>query len=114
MRRPWSFKSSLGGKFLLSYLLIVLVGVSTLLVVTFALAPTLFQSQIVPILQTHPADLTTPEASQRILAIFVGTLLSALALAAVAATVTSLAMSLFVSRRITWPLRQMTKVAQRI
>ena len=36
MRWRMSFKASLGGKFLLSYLLIVLVGVATLLVVTFA------------------------------------------------------------------------------
>ena len=114
MRRSWSFKTSLGGKFLLSYLLIVLVGVATLLAVTFALAPTLFQSQLIPVLQNHPADLTTPEAIQRILAAFLGTLLSALALAAVAATGMSLAISLFVARRVTGPLRHMTLAAERI
>jgi len=114
MRWGISFKASLSGKFLLSYLLIVLVGVATLLAVTFALAPTLFQAQLVPILQTHPGALTTTEASQRILGDFLGTLLSALAVAAIAATVTSLATSLFVARRITVPLRQMTQVSQRI
>jgi hypothetical protein len=92
-----SFKASLGGKFLLSYLLIVLVGVATLLVVTFALAPTLFHAQLLPILQTHPRSLTTAEASQRILGDFLGTLFVALAVAAIAATVTSLAISLFVA-----------------
>src|SRR5450759_2527912 len=51
MRWRMAFKTSLGGKFLLSYLLIVLVGVGTLLVVVFALAPTLFQAQLLPILQ---------------------------------------------------------------
>ena len=114
MRWRISFRTSLSGKFLLSYLLIVLVGVATLLVVTFALAPTLFQAQLVPILQTHPEALTTTEASQRILDVFLGTLLSALAVAAIAATITSLAISLFVARRITVPLRQMTQVSQRI
>jgi len=114
MRWRISFRTSLSGKFLLSYLLIVLVGVATLLVVTFALAPTLFQAQLVPILQTHPGALTTAEASQRILGVFLGTLLSALAVAAIAATITSLAISLFVARRITVPLRQMTQVSQRI
>jgi two-component system sensor histidine kinase BaeS len=114
MRWRMSFKASLSGKFLLSYLLIVLVGVATLLLVVFALAPTLFQSQLLPILQTHPAALTTAEASQRILGVFLGTLLSALAVAAIAATVTSLATSLFVARRITVPLRQMTQVSERI
>jgi len=114
MRWRIAFKASLGGKFLLSYLLIVLVGVATLLLVVFALAPTLFQSQLLPILQTHPAALTTTEASQRILGAFLGTLLSALAVAAVVATVTSLATSLFVARRITIPLRQMTQVSERI
>jgi two-component system sensor histidine kinase BaeS len=114
MRWRISFKASLGSKFLLSYLLIVLVGVATLLVVTFALAPTLFQAQLVPILQTHPEALTTTEASQRILGVFLGTLLSALAVAAITATATSLAISLFVARRITIPLRQMTQVSQRI
>ena len=114
MRWRKAFKASLGGKFLLSYLLIVLVGVATLLVVVFALAPTLFQAQLLPILQTHPADLTTSEASQRILGAFLGTLLSALAVAAVVATVTSLATSLFVARRITIPLRLMTRVSERI
>ncbi len=109
-----SLKTSLSGKFLLSYLLIVLVGVSTLLMVTFALAPTLFQGQLLPILQAHPGTLTTTEVSQRILGDFLGTLLSALAVAAVAATVTSLATSLFVARRIIVPLRHMTQVAQRI
>ncbi len=114
MRWGISFRASLSGKFLLSYLLIVLVGVATLLLVTFALAPTLFQAQLLPILQTHPAALTTSEASQRILEDFLGTLLSALAVAAIAATVTSLATSLFVARRITVPLRQMTQVSERI
>jgi len=109
-----SFKASLSGKFLLSYLLIVLVGVATLLAVTFALAPTLFQAQLVRILQTHPSTLTTAEASQRILGDFLGTLLTALALAAIAAIVTSLAISLFVARRITVPLQHMTQASQRI
>jgi two-component system sensor histidine kinase BaeS len=114
MRWPISFKASLGGKFLLSYLLIVLVGVATLLLVTFALAPTLFQAQLLPILQTHPEALTTSEASQRILGDFLGTLFVALAVAAIAATVTSLAISLFVARRITGPLQQMTQASERI
>ncbi len=114
MRWRISFRASLSSKFLLSYLLIVLVGVATFLVVVFALAPALFQAQLVPILQTHPAALTTAEAIQRILGVFLGTLLSALAVAAIAATITSLAISLFVARRITLPLRQMTQVSQRI
>ncbi len=114
MRWRISFKASLGGKFLLSYLLIVLVGVATLLLVTFALAPTLFQAQLLPILQTHPNTLTTTEASQRILGDFLSTLFVALAVAAIAATVTSLAISLFVARRITGPLQQMTQASERI
>ena len=114
MRWRMAFKTSLSGKFLLSYLLIVLVGVGTLLLVVFALAPTLFQAQLLPILQTHPAALTTSEASQRILGAFLGTLLLALAVAAVVATVTSLATSIFVARRITIPLRLMTQVSERI
>jgi signal transduction histidine kinase len=114
MRWRMSFKASLGGKFLLSYLLIVLVGVATLLVVTFALAPTLFQAQLLPILQTHPNTLTTTEATQRILGDFLGTLFVALAVAALIATVTSLAISLFVARRITGPLQQMTQASERI
>lgn len=114
MRWSLSFKASLGGKFLLSYLLIVLVGVATLLAVTFALAPTLFQSQLRSVLETHPASMTTAEASQRILGSFLGTLLVALALAALAAFVTSLVMSLFVARRITVPLWNMTRVSERI
>jgi two-component system sensor histidine kinase BaeS len=114
MRWRMSFKASLGGKFLLSYLLIVLVGVATLLVVTFALAPTLFQAQLTPILQTHPNALTTAEATQRILGDFLGTLFAALAVAAIVATVTSLAISLFVARRITGPLQQMTQASERI
>ena len=114
MRWRMAFKTSLNGKFLLSYLLIVLVGVGTLLLVVFALAPTLFQAQLLPILQTHPAALTTSEASQRILGAFLGTLLLALAVAAVVATVTSLATSIFVARRITIPLRLMTQVSERI
>jgi len=114
MRWRISFKASLGGKFLLSYLLIVLVGVATLLAVTFALAPTLFQAQLVPILQTHPEAMTTAEASQRILGDFLGTLLIALAVAAIAATMTSLATSLFVARRITVPLQLMTQASERI
>src|SRR6266851_10071032 len=114
MRWRIAFRASLGGKFLLSYLLIVLVGVTTLLAVTFALAPTLFQAQLVPILQTHPAALTTTEASQRILGDFLGTLLIALAVAAIAATMTSLATSLFVARRITVPLQLMTQASERI
>ena len=114
MRWRISFRTSLSGKFLLSYLLIVLVGVATLLVVTFALAPTLFQAQLVPILQTHPEAMTTTEAIQHILGDFLGTLFIALAVAAIAATITSLAISLFVARRITGPLRQMTQVSQRI
>jgi signal transduction histidine kinase len=109
-----SYKASLSGKFLLSYLLVVLVGVATLLLVVFALAPMLFQAQLVPLLQTHPVALTTTEASQRLLGDFLGTLLSALGVAAIAAIVTSLATSLFVAQRITVPLRQMTRASERI
>jgi signal transduction histidine kinase len=109
-----SYKASLSGKFLLSYLLVVLVGVATLLLVVFALAPTLFLSQLLPLLQTHPATLTTTQASQRLLEDFLGTLFSALGVAAIAATVTSLATSLFVAQRITVPLRQMTQASERI
>ncbi len=87
---------------------------ATLLAVTFALAPTLFQAQLVRILQTHPSTLTTAEASQRILGDFLGTLLTALALAAVAAIVASLVISLFVARRITVPLQHMTQASERI
>jgi len=114
MRWRMSFKASLSGKFLLSYLLVVLVGVATLLLVVFALAPTLFQAQLLPLLQAHPAALTTTEASQRILGDFLDTLLSALAVAAIAATLTSLATSLFVARRITVPLQQMKQASERI
>jgi signal transduction histidine kinase len=114
MRRGLSFKTSLGGKFLLSYLLIALVGVATLLVVTFALAPTLFQAQLLTVLNTHPGTLSTTEASQRILGDFLGTLLLALALAALVAFAASLVISLFVARRITGPLREMMQVSQRI
>lgn len=113
---PWhvSFKTSLSNKFLLSYLLLVLVGVATLLVVTFALAPTLFQAQLVGILQTHPSTMTTAEASQRILGDFLSTLLSALVVATLVATLISLVTGLFVARRITVPLRQMSQVSERI
>jgi signal transduction histidine kinase len=114
MRWRLSIKTSLGSKFLLSYLLIALVGVATLLAVTFALAPTLFLAQLVPILQGHPETMTTAEASQRILGDFLGTLLLALAVAAIAATVTSLATSLFVAGRVTVPLRHMTQSSERI
>ncbi|HEV2580721.1 MAG TPA: ATP-binding protein [Ktedonobacteraceae bacterium] len=114
MRWRASFKTSLGRKFLLSYLLVVLVGLATLLAVTFALAPTLFQSQLLQVLQTHPASMTTAEASLHILGSFLGTLLVALAVAAFAAFATSLAISLFVARRITVPLQHMTRVSERI
>lgn len=114
MRWPLSFKTSLVGKFLLSYLLIALVGVATLLVVTFALAPTLFQGQLLQVLQNHPEAMTTAEASQHILGAFLGTLLVALALAALAAFGTSLVTSLFVARRITVPLQHMTRASERI
>jgi len=114
MRWGLLIKASLSWKFLLSYLLIVLVGVATLLAVTFALAPTLFQAQLVPILQGHPETMTTAEANRRILGDFLGTLLIALAVAAIAATMTSLATSLFVARRITVPLQHMTQASERI
>ncbi len=109
-----AFTSSLSGKFLLSYLLIVLVGMTTVLVVVFALVPTLFQSQLLHVLQTHPTTLTTSEASQLILGDLLGTLLSALVVAAIVATVTSLVVSLFVARRITDPLRQIIQISERI
>ena len=114
MRWHFSFKASLGGKFLLSYLLIVLVGVTTLLVVAFALLPTLFYAQLMQVLQTHPASLTTAEAEQRIMNGFLGTFFISLVLAAFAAAVTSLAISLFAARRITRPLRDMMHISQRI
>ncbi len=114
MHWKMSFKTSLSGKFLLSHLLIVLVGVATFLVVAFALVPTLFHEQLVRVLATHPATLTTAEASQRILNDFLGTLFLALALAAFSSLVASLAISLFVARRITLPLQQVTQIAGRI
>lgn len=114
MRWHCSFKTSLGRKFFLSYLLIVLVGVTTLLLVAFALLPTLFQAQLMQILQTHPAALTTAEAEQQIMDGLLRTFFTALVMAAIAATITSVGISLFAARRISIPLRHMTRISQRI
>jgi signal transduction histidine kinase len=106
---------SLRGKLLLSYLVIILVGVLTLTVAADAIAPQLFRGMLsklepVPgIGSAHASALTATLTTT-----FHGAMLLALLIAATAALLTAIAASLYVSGRIVAPIQRMLVTSRRI
>jgi signal transduction histidine kinase len=102
----------------LSYLLVVLVGVVTLLIAAQAVAPTFFTHYMAQMMGAQGmggmmGGLPAP-VDARLDAAFRAALMQALLVAATAALVAALLLSLFVSRQITRPVQRMLRATRRI
>ena len=99
-------RGSFGARLLLTQLLIVLVGGTTLLLVALSLAPGLFR--------THVARTVGPvssELAQHLDMAFARAVLFALAVAMTTATIAALAIGLFVARRAMRPIDELSRAA---
>ncbi|MHB1063708.1 MAG: sensor histidine kinase [Georgenia sp.] len=107
MRRPEG--PGLGARLFLAQAFVIVAGAATLAAVALMLAPGLFDEhlQSVPV----PIDHT---ARQHVDAAFSGAILTSLAVAIVAALITALAVSWFVTRRVVRPVEAMATAAGRI
>jgi len=111
MRWLASVRRHLGWKLLASYLLIILVGAIVLWTTAQAVVPGVVaehQALMTRLLGPHP-DLQPALVTE-----LVGAVNTALGLAAAAAVMTALAVSLFVARRIVAPIRTMAQASTRI
>jgi histidine kinase len=111
VRAPDAFRRRLGWKLLASYLLVILVGTAVLWTTAQALA--------LAALAQHIALMTRllgehPELQTALFETIQGAMTTSLAVAVVAAILTALAVSLFVTRRIVSPVRAMARASVRI
>lgn len=106
-----AFSTRLGWKLLLSYLLIVAVGSLMLWVTAQAVAPTAFTRHMQVMVSLMGAS---PRMMGDLFGSFVRAMNTALGVAATAAALTAVVISIFVTRRIMAPIRAMTRASQRI
>jgi two-component system sensor histidine kinase BaeS len=107
--------TSLRAKLLISYLVIILVGVFTLTIAADTIAPGLFShmlGRLGPVSGMKGTDKDVLTAM--LMATFRGAMLLALLIAAMAALLAAIATSLYVSGRIVAPVQRMLLISQRI
>lgn len=111
-------RSSLRAKLLAAHLLVILVGVITLFVATGLIAPTLFERLMGQAMGPQMGGMMSggmgTAMDEAIAGVFRQTVVTALALAAGAAVVAAIAVSLFLSERIARPVRRMVLASRRI
>lgn len=100
----------LGPKLFISYLLIVVVGSVVLWTTAEAVAPTAFSRHLSAMVQV----MGQPQMMGDLFAAFLRAMNTALAVAATAAFLAAVAVSIFVTRRIVAPIRAMTTASARI
>lgn len=120
MSTPLRIRRSLRLKLFIAFLLIIAVGVLTLLVAALALGPSLFDQVLVGMMgpgAERMADLADPQMTrmaQAIIQAFWVSATRALLISACMATVTAVAVSLFISKRIVIPLQSLLAASRRI
>ena len=120
MSTPLRIRRSLRLKLFIAFLLIIAVGVLTLLVAAIVLGPGLFDQVLVGMMgpgTERMADLSDPQMTrmaQAIIQAFWVSATRALLISACMATVTAVAVSLFISTRIVIPLQSLLAASRRI
>ena len=98
-----------GARLLLSQLLIIVVGGSTLLIVALGLAPGLFRMHV-----ERAVGPITPELAAHLDMAFARATLVSLAVATTAATLAAVAVGVFVTRRAVRPIRELARAASAV
>lgn len=103
-------------KLMASYLVVIVVGVVTLAITAESAMPAAFNRHMMDHMPMAGMmdGMGMPQVESSTFANFRAAVTEALAVAATAATISAIAISLFVSRRIVTPLRQMMQASQRI
>ena len=121
MRRTGWFRTNLGFKFLITYVLLGLVGITTVFLVATALAPALFRLHIEQALHEEkgqggspPVIMPDAEMTRHLMEAFNAAQGRGLLIASMVAILVSLLLSFFVARQVIVPLRQIAQAARRI
>lgn len=107
-------KTRLGWKLIVSYLIVILVGVITLIIAVEAAIPTAFNRHLLGMQQMMGSTHGMETMSADLFTNFRAAVTEALLISTTAAFVSAIIVSLFVSRRVVTPIRQMMQASQRI
>lgn len=107
-------RTRLGWKLMASYLIVILVSVVTLIVAVEAVIPTAFNRHLLGMQQMMGSMHGLEEMSSDLFTNFRDAVTEALLFSTTAALISALIVSLFVSRRVVTPIRQMMEASQRI
>ena len=102
-------RGGFGARLLLSQLLIIVVGGSTLLILALGLAPGLFRTHV-----ERAVGPITPELAAHLDMAFARATLVSLAVATTAATLAAVAVGVFVTRRAVRPIRELARAASAV
>lgn len=107
-------KTRLGWKLMASYLIVILVGVVTLVVAVEMAIPTAFNRHLLGMQQMIGSVHGMEEMSSDLFTNFRAAVTESLLVSTTTALVSAIIVSLFVSRRVVTPIRQMMEASQRI
>jgi histidine kinase len=107
-------KNRLSWKLMASYLIVILVGVVTLVVAVEAAIPTAFNRHLLGMQQMMGSMHGMEEMSSDLFTNFRAAVTESLLVSTTTALVSAIIVSLFVSRRVVTPIRQMMEASQRI
>lgn len=107
-------RTRLGWKLMASYLIVILVGVVTLIAAVEAVIPTAFNRHLLGMQQMMGSMHGLEEMSSDLFTNFRDAVTEALLFSTTAALISAFIVSLFVSRRVVTPIRQMMEASQRI
>ena len=107
------FKNSLGLKLMISYLVVIIVGVVTLTLAAESVVPTAFNRHMLGMQQMMGGQMGRQMAAD-LFTNFRAAVTEALVVSTVMALVSAIVVSLFVSRRVVTPVRQMMQASRRI
>lgn len=107
-------KTRLGWKLIASYLIVIMVGVITLMLAVEVVIPTAFNHHLLGMQQMMGSTHGLEAMSADLFTNFRAAVTEALFISTTAALVSAIIVSLFVSRRVVTPIRQMMQASQRI
>jgi histidine kinase len=107
-------KTRLGWKLITSYLIVILVGVITLVLAVEAAIPTAFNHHLLGMQQMMGSTNGLEAMSADLFTNFRAAVTEAVLISTTAAFISAIIVSLFVSRRVVTPIRQMMQASQRI
>lgn len=114
MTRRWTLRGSLRAKLLLALLLVIGVGVATMMLAIFTVAPDVFDRLMGPMMGSNAAGGMRPTMQAAVTGAFRTAMLQAVLVGSGAAILAAIGISVFVAERIVLPVRHMVRVSRRI